>query len=70
MLLVLVEEVVEYLLVQQGNAFEVVAGAGFKRDDLVDESVRVVRKVRDVLLTGDFLLNVGGIVSDLQLNGV
>lgn len=70
LLLVFIEEIVEYFLVQQGDAFEVVARAWLKADNLVDQAVRLVRQVCDVLLPLHFLLDVGRIVADLKLDGV
>ena len=64
-LLVLVEQVVEDLLVEDGDALEVIAASRLERDDLVDESVGLVGQVGDVLLSLDFLLNIGRIVTDL-----
>ena len=69
-LLVLVEQVVEDLFVQKGNALEVVTRARLETDDFIDEAVRLVRQVRDVLLSLHLLLHIGGVVSDLQLDGV
>lgn len=66
MLLVLVEQVVEDFLVQESDAFEVVAGPGLEGDDLVDQAVGLVRQVGDVLLASHFLLHVGRVVADLQ----
>ena len=58
MLFVLVQQIVENLLVEDRDAFEVVAGARLERHDLVDESVRLVTQVRDVLLALHLLLDV------------
>ena len=58
MLLVFVQQVVEDFLVKKSNAFKIVARARFKTDDLIDQSIRLVRQVRDVLLSRDFLLHI------------
>ena len=70
MLLVLVQQVVEDLPVQESDAFEVVARAWLKAYDLIDEAVRLVRQVGDVLLSLHLLLDVSGIVADLKLDRV
>lgn len=70
MLLVFIKQVVEDLLVKEGDAFEIVTRARLKTDNLIDESVRLVGQVGDVLLPLNLLLNVGGIVPNLQLDSV
>ena len=69
-LLVLVEQVVEDLLVQDSDAFEVIARARLEADDLIDQPVTLVAQVCDVLLPLHFLLDISRIVADLQLNGI
>jgi hypothetical protein len=64
-LLVLVQQVVEDLLVKRSDAFEVVARSGLETDDLVNEAVGLVGQVGDVLLPLNFLLHIGGVVTDL-----
>jgi hypothetical protein len=49
-LLVLIEQIVEDLFIEQGNALEVVARARLKAHDLVNQPVRLMGEVRDVLL--------------------
>ena len=58
-LLVLIQQVVKDLLVEQSDALEVIAGTWFETDDLVDQAVRLVRQICDVLLSLNFLLDVG-----------
>lgn len=70
MLLVLVKQVVEDLLVQDGDTFEIVSRARFETDNLVNKSIRLVRQVGDVLLPLYLLLHVGRIVANLQLDGI
>lgn len=70
MLLVLVEEIVEDLLVQEGDSFEIVATARFETHDLIDQPVRLVGQVRDVLLPLHLLLHIGRVVTNLQLDSV
>ena len=70
MLLVFVEEVVENFLVEKGDALEVVATARLKAHDLVNKAVRFVGEVGNVLLPLHLLLDVGGVVSDLELDRV
>ena len=43
MLLVLVQQVVEDLLVKDSDAFEIVSRTRFKTDDLINETIRLVR---------------------------
>lgn len=69
-LLVFVQQVVEDFLVKKGDALEIVTRARFKTDDLINQSVWLVRQVRDVLLTSNFLLHVSWIIADLKLNRV
>ena len=69
-LLVLVKKIVEDLLVEQGDALEVIARAGLETDNLINQAVRLVRQVGDVLLSLHFLFNVSGVVADLQLDRV
>ena len=59
MLLVLVQQVVENFLVEQCDAFKIISRPGLEADDLVNQSVRLVGEVGDVLLSRNFLLNVG-----------
>ena len=70
MLLVLVEQVVENLLIKESDTFEIVSGARFETDNFIDQAVGLMRQIGNVLLSLDFLLDVGGIVTDLQLNRV
>ena len=70
MLLVLIQQVVEDLLVQDRDALKVVTTARLKGDDFVDEPVGLVRQIGDVLLPLNFLLDVGGIVTDLEHDSV
>jgi len=70
MLLVFVEEIIEYLLVQESDALEVIARARLEADYLIDQSVRLVAKIGDVLLPLHFLLDVSRVVTDLQFDGV
>lgn len=69
-LLVLIEQVVENLFIKKGNTLEVVTRSWLEADDLVDESVRLMAEVCDVLLTLDLLFHIGRIVTDLKLDGV
>ena len=59
MLFILIEEVVEYFLVEESDALEVVPTSGLKTHDLVDQTVGLMRQVRDVLLTLNLLTHVG-----------
>ena len=70
MLLVLVQQVVEDLPIEEGDAFEIVARARLKAHDLIDESVGLVRQVSDVLLSLHLLLHISRIVANLKLNSV
>jgi len=70
MLLVFVEEIIEYLLVQESDALEVIARARLKADYLIDQSVGLVAEIGDVLLPLHFLLDVSRVVTDLQFDGV
>ena len=69
-LLVLVEQVVEDLLVKQGDALEIVSWAGFKAHNLIDQAIGLMGEVGDVLLTLDLLLDISWIVADLELDSV
>ena len=70
MLFVFIKQVVENLLVEQGDSLKVIATSGLEADDLVDESVGLVAEVSDVLLALNLLFNIGGIVTDLQFNRI
>ena len=70
MLLVLVKQVVEDLLVEKSDTLKVVARSWLEAHDLIDESVGLVTKVGDVLLTLHFLLDVCRIVTDLKFDGI
>jgi len=70
MLLVFVEEIIEYFLVQESDALEVIARARLKADYLIDQSVGLVAEIGDVLLPLHFLLDVSRVVTDLQFDGV
>lgn len=59
MLLVLVQKVIENFLVEQCDAFKIISRSGLEADDLVYQAVRLVGEVGDVLLSRNFLLNVG-----------
>ena len=39
-------------------------------DDLINQAVRLVRQIGDVLLSLHLLFDVGGVVADLKLNGI
>ena len=70
MLLVFVEEIIEYFLVQESDALEVIARARLKADYLIDQSVGLVAEIGDVLLPLHFLLDVSRVITDLQFDGV
>ena len=70
MLLVLVKKIIEDPFVEHGDAFEVVSRPWLVAHDFVDESVGLMAEVRDVLLSLILLLDVGGVIADLQLDSV
>ena len=70
MLLVLIQEIVEDLLIEESDPLEVVPAAGLEAHDLVDQAVRLMTQTSDVLLPLHLLAHVGGVVADLELDGV
>lgn len=70
MLFVLVQQVVEDLLIQNGDTFEIVSAARFETDDFIDQTVGFMGQIGNVLLALNFLFYVSGIVADLELDGV
>ena len=65
MLLVLIQKVVKNLFVEESNSLEIVARTRLKADYFIDEPVRLMREVCDILLALYLLLNIGRIISDL-----
>mgnify|MGYP007047531751 CR=1 FL=1 len=65
MLLVLVQQVIEDLLVKQGDALKIISRPWLKRDNLVNETVGLVAQVCDVLLSQNFLLDISRVIADL-----
>ena len=70
MLLVFVQQIVKDFLVEERNAFEIVTRSRLETHDLIDQAVRFMRQISDVLLPSYFLLHVCGVVSDLKLDCV
>lgn len=70
MLLVLVQQVVEYFLVQEGDPLEVIAAPRLEAHNLIDQTVRFMRKIRDVLLPLHLLSHVCRVITDLELDRV
>ena len=65
MLLILIQKVVEDLLVKKGDTLEIISGSWLKTYDFIDESVGLVGKVGDVLLSLHLLFYICRIVTDL-----
>ena len=70
MLLILIQEVVEDLLIEESDALEVIPAAGLEAHDLVDQAVRLMTQASNVLLSLHLLAHVGGVVANLELDGV
>ena len=70
MLLILVQQVIEDLPVEEGDTLEVIVRAWLKAYYFINESIRLVRQVSDVLLSLHLLLHICRIIANLKLNSV
>ena len=70
MLLVFIEQIVEYFLIEHRNSFEIVAASRFKAHNFIDKSIRLMGKPCNVLLPLHLLADVGRIITDLELDRV
>lgn len=69
-LFVLVKKVVENFLVKKRDAFKVVTRTRLKTDNFINESVWVMGKIGDILLSGHFLSHISRVISNLEFDGV
>ena len=58
MLFVLIQQIVKDLFVEKGDSLEVISRSGLETDDLVNETVGLMRQGCDVLLTLEFLFHI------------
>ena len=70
MLLVFVKQVVEDLLVEKCDSLKVIARPRLKAHNLIDQPIWLVGQIGDILLSLDLLLDVGGIITDLQFDRI
>lgn len=58
MLFVLIQQIVKDLFVEKSNSLEIISRSGLETDDLVNETVGLMRQGCDVLLTLEFLFHI------------
>jgi len=57
-LFVLIEKIIENSLVEHGDSLEIISRPRLVTHDLINESVRLVGEIGDVLLTRELLLHI------------
>ena len=70
MLLILIKQIAENFLVQKGDSLKVVSTSGLEADNFINEPIRLVGEVCDILLPLHLLFDIGRIVTNLEFNGV